>query len=84
MGLRLAAAGALAAITLALVALPANAATPDTPAAIQIDQPGWDQNQDRDHHDRDHRNDRGDHDHDRQPDNNQPPAWTPPSTGSFG
>ncbi|MFE2995830.1 hypothetical protein ACFXG4_12550 [Nocardia sp. NPDC059246] len=62
LALRLAAAGALAAIPLAVVALPANAATPDdaaTPAvAQQIDDHGpWDH--DRDHHRHDHDNDGG-------------------------
>ncbi|MFE3191570.1 hypothetical protein ACFXHA_21350 [Nocardia sp. NPDC059240] len=95
--LRLAAAGALAAIPLAVIALPANAATPDdssTPVvAQQIDDHDWDH-----HH-------RHDHDHDGWNggngwngngwnnngggdngwDNNTPaPAPWLPSTGSFG
>ncbi|WP_330184105.1 hypothetical protein OHB26_11125 [Nocardia sp. NBC_01503] len=85
MGLRIAAAGILAAVPLALITLPAtaSAATPDNTIAVaqQVDQPGWD-GQDRDHHDGDHRGDRGDHDRDRN--NQQQPVWTPPSTGSFG
>ncbi|MEV6068312.1 hypothetical protein AB0L82_17310 [Nocardia sp. NPDC052001] len=91
MALRIAAAGVLAAVPLALVALPATAATPDTPTAVQVDQnwPGQNNDGDRDHH---HRGNRGDHPGDRdwnrggQPgDNTPPPApWQPPATGSAG
>ncbi|MFF2553533.1 hypothetical protein ACFVUS_21215 [Nocardia sp. NPDC058058] len=94
MALRVAAAGVLAAVPLALVALPAtaSAATPDNTVAVaqQVDQPGWNGgDNDRDHH---HRGNRGDHpgDHDwnqgGQPgDNTPPPApWQPPATGSAG
>ncbi|WP_433592360.1 hypothetical protein [Nocardia sp. CA-145437] len=97
LALRLAAAGFLAAIPLAVVALPANAATPaDTTAPVvaqQIDDNGpWDhdhdrdRDRDRDHHDRDH-----DGDWNRNGDwnnngwNNDPaPAPALPPTGSFG
>ncbi|MFE5287985.1 hypothetical protein ACFRAQ_23705 [Nocardia sp. NPDC056611] len=99
LALRLAAAGFLAAIPLAVVALPANAATPaDTTAPVvaqQIDDNGpWDHDHDRDH-DRDRDRDHHDRDHDgdwnRNGDwnnngwNNDPaPAPALPPTGSFG
>ncbi|MFE3100205.1 hypothetical protein [Nocardia tengchongensis] len=99
LALRLAAAGFLAAIPLAVVALPANAAPPgdsSTPVvAQQIDDHG---NGDRD---RDHDRDRDRHDHDRDGDwnhngdgngwngnggwnDNPAPAPVLPPTGSFG
>ncbi|MVU79811.1 hypothetical protein GPX89_21520 [Nocardia sp. ET3-3] len=92
LALRLAAAGALAAIPLAVVALPANAATPDDSGspvvAQQVDDHGpWDN--DRDHHDRDrhrHDNDNDWNGNNGWDNNNPPPApapWLPP-TGSFG
>ncbi|MFE3257753.1 hypothetical protein ACFXPS_20290 [Nocardia sp. NPDC059091] len=100
LALRLAAAGALAAIPLAVVALPANAATPDDAAtpvvAQQIDDHGpWDH--DRDHH-HDHDNDGGwnngdngwnnggwNNNGDNGWNNNQAPAPAwLPPTGSFG
>ncbi|MGV9663082.1 hypothetical protein ACWDUL_19210 [Nocardia niigatensis] len=65
LALRLAAAGALAAIPLAVVAIPSNAATPDDGnapvVAQQIDDHGpWDH--DRDHHRHDHDGDWNDGD----------------------
>ncbi|MTE11967.1 hypothetical protein [Nocardia aurantiaca] len=95
LALRLAAAGALAAIPLAVVALPANAATPDdasTPViAQQIDDHGpWDHDRDRDHHRHDHDGDwngnsgwnNGDNGWNNAP-AQAPAPWLPP-TGSFG
>ncbi|WP_327142996.1 hypothetical protein [Nocardia sp. NBC_01327] len=92
LGMRLAAAGALAVVPLALFALPAtaSAATPDSSPVVaqQVDQDWQGHGGDRDH--------RHDHDHDGNwqggnpgnwqggGDQNQPPVWTPPSTGSFG
>ncbi|MFF0633937.1 hypothetical protein ACFYTS_15685 [Nocardia sp. NPDC004151] len=91
LALRLAAAGFLAAIPLAVVALPANAATPaDTTAPVvaqQIDDNGpWDHAHDRD---RDRDRDRHDRDHDGDWNNNgwnnnPAPAPALPPTGSFG
>lgn len=78
---RLTVAGALTAIPVALIAIPASAATPDDPAAIApISAPDWKNGHGGRPHDGDH------HRRDGGPRNNNPlpgPGVLPP-TGSFG
>ncbi|UGT40452.1 hypothetical protein LTV02_31275 [Nocardia yamanashiensis] len=79
-------AGALTAIPVALIAIPASAATPDDPAAIApISAPDWNNGHGGRPHDGDHHRRDGDRrDGGPRNDNPLPGPGVLPSTGSFG